>query len=195
LSEKDITDYQQLLKVFPGHEAVIHLAWDTKTENWKSGKINPANVLMAHNVYRAALVCKVPRIIMASSIHADEFIGWNKKELLKPDKTPVPTSPYGASKVFIEALGRYFSKNHKLEVICIRFGGVNPKDIVISASVEREYNKTWLSHRDCVALITTCLEAKTILNNFVVLYGISDNRSRFHDISNALGWVPSDGAE
>jgi len=123
LPEKDITDYQQLLKVFPNHQAVIHLAWDTKTENWKSGKINPANILMAYNVYKAASECKVPRIIMASSVHADGFIGWNEPGLLTPDRNPVPTSPYGASKVFVESLGRHFAKNYKLEVICVRFGG------------------------------------------------------------------------
>lgn len=33
LPEKDVTDYQELLKTFPGHKAIIHLAWDTKTEN------------------------------------------------------------------------------------------------------------------------------------------------------------------
>ena len=195
LPEKDITNYRRLLKIFPGHEAVIHLAWDTKTENWKSGKINPENILMAYNVYKATLRCKVPRVIMASSVHADGFVGWNKPELLTPDRTPFPTSPYGASKVFVEALGRYFAKKYKLEVICVRFGGVNTKDVVISAPEEKDYNKVWLSHRDCTALIKSCLEAETIPDNFVILYGVSNNKTRVHNTSNPLGWAPSDGAE
>lgn len=150
---------------------------------------------MAYNVYGAALKCNVPRIIIASSVHADEFIGWNKSELLTVGRIPFPTSPYGATKVFLEALGRHFSKKYELEVICIRFGGVNSKNTATSQPGEKDYNKTWLSHRDCASLISRCLEAKTVPDNFIILYGVSNNKERFHDISNPFGWAPKDSAE
>ena len=66
LPEADVRRYEKLLEIFPGHDAVIHLAWDTKTENFRSGEINPDNLLMVYNVYEAALQAKVPRVIMAS---------------------------------------------------------------------------------------------------------------------------------
>ncbi len=191
LPEADIRDYNRLLENFPGHDAVVHLAWDTKIENFRSGKINPDNMLMTYNVYRAAIETKVPRVVMASSVHADDFYNWKGVGLLKTDRTPVPDSPYGASKVFMEALGKHYATKG-LEVVCIRFGGVNlenrpPKDDY--------YEKTvWLSHEDCTGLIKRCVEADRIPGNFLIVYAVSDNKNRVHDYSNPLGWVPKKSA-
>jgi len=193
LPERDARNYRLLRDNFVGHNVVIHLAWDTATENWKSGKVNPDNNLMTYNAYQAALESGVRRIVMASSIHADEFIGWNRDKLLTPDKIPVPTSPYGASKVFMESLGRYYAKKYGLEIVCVRFGGVNKDDVIFPESVEKSYGKVWLSRRDCCALIRICIESEEIPNNFTIMHGISDNKGRLHDISNLLGWRPVDG--
>ena len=40
LPETDVRDYDKLLEVFPGHNAIVHLAWDGKTENFRNGKNN-----------------------------------------------------------------------------------------------------------------------------------------------------------
>ncbi len=40
---RDVRDYQELLGIFPGHRAIVHLAWNTQTENWRSEKAEPAN--------------------------------------------------------------------------------------------------------------------------------------------------------
>ncbi len=186
LPEVDVRDYEKLLDVFRGHSAVIHLAWDTKTENSRSGEINPDNLLMAYNVYRAALEAKVPRVIIASSVHADNFYSWKGPGLLSPDRTTVPDSPYGASKVFMEALGRYYASKG-LEVVCIRFGGVNTKN----KPPHDYYEKiVWLSHKDCTELVRKCVNAKVIPNSFLIVHAVSNNASRIHDCSNSLGWVP-----
>ncbi|MBI1978998.1 MAG: NAD(P)-dependent oxidoreductase [Candidatus Aenigmarchaeota archaeon] len=191
LSETDVRDYERLLEVFPEHDVVVHLAWNGKTENFRSGNIDPNNNLMTFNVYRAAIETKVPRVVMASSIHADSFYKWSGPELLTPDTLIGPDSPYGASKVFMEALGRYHAQQG-LEVVCIRFGGVNPRDTL---EVEEEgYNKVWLSHGDCVALVRTCIDTPKIPNNFLIIYGVSNNSQRVHDYSNPLGWLPKDDA-
>jgi len=183
LPEVDVRDYGRLLKIFPGQDIIIHLAWQTNRSD---------NVVMFSNVYRAAIEANVPRVIMASSVHADNFYDWKGPGLLTPDRTAVPNSPYGASKVDMEALGKYYSQ-HGLEVVCIRFGGVNPEDTV---DVEEEgFKKVWLSHRDGVELVKICIDAESIHNNFVVIYGVSNNTYRVHDYSNPLGWVPKDNAE
>jgi glycogen synthase len=54
--------------------------------------------------------------------------------------------------------------------------------------------KTWLSHRDLVQLVE-----KSLLSNidFGVYYGVSNNKGRFWDISNAedeIGYKPQDDA-
>ncbi|MBI2145551.1 NAD(P)-dependent oxidoreductase [Candidatus Woesearchaeota archaeon] len=191
LPQVDVRDYKSLLVAFEGQSAVIHLAWDWK-ENFQSGSASPDNYVMTCNVYRAAREVGVPRIIVASSVHADSFHGWKKRSLLSPDNTPVPDSPYGASKVLMEALGRYYAKKG-LEVVCIRFGGVNRKD---SANMpERDYGRVWLSHRDCCSLVSACLGVPRIPNNFLIVYGVSDNKGRIHDFSNPIGWQPVDGSK
>lgn len=192
LPEVDAGDYERLLQVFLGHDVVVHLAWNGKIENFRSGKIDPNNNLMTFNVYRAAIEAKVPRVVMASSVHADNFYKWRGPGLLTPDITIGPDSPYGASKVFMEALGRHYTQQG-LEVVCIRFGGVNPRDTL---EVEEEgYGRVWLSHRDCVALVKTCIDAPKIPNNFLIVYGVSNNSQKVHDYSNPLGWLPKDDAD
>jgi len=184
LPEVDVLDYEKLLNIFPKHDVIIHLAWQ------KDNMLD--NVVMFSNVYRAAIEANVPRIIMASSVHADNFYDWKGPGLLTPARAPMPNNSYGISKVVMEVLGKYYSQ-HGLEVVCIRFGGVNPEDRV---DVEEEgFKKVWLSHRDCVGLVKTCINVESIPNNFVVIYGVSNNTYRIHDYSNPLGWVPKDNAE
>lgn len=192
LPEIDVREYEKLLEVFPGHDAIIHLGWDTETDNYSSGKINPDNALMVNNVYRAGIETKVPRVIMASSVHADKFSKWKGSKLMSPNRSPVPDSPYGANKVFMEALGKHYATKG-LEVICIRFGVVRPENRPLLEDYSIWF--AWLSYGDCVGLVRKCIEVETIPNKFLTVYGVSDNKNRIHDYCNPLGWVPQDNAE
>lgn len=188
VSECDMRDYDQVLVLLGGAEAVVHLAWDTG-ENFLSGSLEPDNHLMAHNVYTAARAAGVARVVAASSVHADRF--WPPRGTLRRiDDPPIPDSPYGASKIFVEALGRH-AAYLGTEVVCIRFGGVNSTDRIPEAESERA---VWLSHRDCRALVARALSAPLPAGGYVALIGVSDNGGRLHDVSNPIGWWPLDGA-
>ncbi len=93
----------------------------------------------------------------------------------------------------METLGRYYADAKGLSVICIRFGAVNPTNKP-PESPESE-RQVWLSHRDCARLVTACIETEVIPGNYEIIYGVSDNVGRIHDISNSLGWVPLDGSK
>ncbi len=190
LPAHDARNYDDIITAIAGCDAAIHLAWDTKVENWKTGKINPDNALMTFNIYGAALASGMKKLIMASSVHANDYSEWQGPGLLDPYMLPNPDSPYGASKVFMEALGRYFSRQG-LEVICIRFMGVNADNR--PSADDPDGPKKWFSHRDCIELIRAILEAPNIPNNFVIVHGVSNNTGRMHDISNPFGWMPKDG--
>mgnify|MGYP001607368587 CR=1 FL=1 len=195
LPKVDARDYRQLLNAVQNSRAIIHLAWNSKTENFRNGNIDPDNFLMAFNVYKAAREAKVPSVIMASSIHAHAFYGWKTPPLMSVDMIPVPDSPYGADKVFIESLGRYFASKG-LGVVAVRFGGVNPGNAPPSTEeYPSEERAAWLSHNDCVSLIKKIIGAEEIPNNFVLMYAVSDNERRIHDISNPFGWIPQEKAE
>ena len=191
LPDVDVRDYKKLLNIFPGHNAVVHLAWNTKVDNFRSGEIDAQNVEMFHNVFKAALQTGVSRVVMASSVHADRFDNWQSTKKMSSDRTPIPDSPYGAQKVGMEAMGRYYAAKG-LQVICIRFGGVNPENQ--PAKEPSHERAVWFSHKDCVSLVQAILEAKNMPDNFVVMYGMSDNSGRIHDLSNPFGWKPKDSA-
>jgi len=82
--------------------------------------------------------------------------------------------------------------NRGLEVICIRFGGVNPENAVTEKVLAEEplSPKIWFYHKDCIDLVRACIEAESVPNNFSIVYGVSDNPGRIHDITNPFGWNP-----
>jgi len=188
LPEVDVRDYNKLIKALSGHDIVIHLAWDSITEDNDKDSFNPDNPLMFFNVYKAALEIGIPRVIMASSVHIDMYHKWAEPGVMAIERTHLPDSPYGADKLFMEAMGRYYAQKG-LEVICLRFGGVNLGDRI---DLEEDYEKVWLSQRDCVELVKTCIEAQEIPNNFIAMYGISNVSKKVYDHSNPLGWTPKD---
>src|SRR3990167_11056794 len=189
--EFEVRNYGELVKKITGFDALIHLAWNPNIEQIRESAwttdYDSDNSLMTFNIYKAAMESEVRRVIMASSVHADSYLKYKGKESLIVDSIPTPDSPYGANKIFMEALGRYYSKKG-LEVICVRFGGVNlenkpPKDKPFEFPV-------WLYHEDLWSMINACLKAETVPNNFSVFYAISNNKGRIHDTSNPFGWKP-----
>jgi nucleoside-diphosphate-sugar epimerase len=110
------------------------------------------------------------------------------------DGSPLrPGTIYGASKVWGEALGRYYADAHGLSVICLRFGSVNEQDRPVTT---REW-AVWCSLRDAVQGIERAVTAPLELR-YAVVHIVSDNRFGYRDLAQArrvLGYVPLDRAE
>lgn len=181
-------DSDRLRRACRGREVIIHLAWDMR-EDFPKESIIPENKSMAERVMQAAIQEKIPRIILASSVHAHEYPD-PSGVLINPSMLPLPDSPYGASKVYLEALGRYYSQKNGIEIVCVRFGGVNAND-EMRFSEDPQYDKVFLSKSDCLSLLVACIEAKKIPDNFGIVYGISDVPGRLHSFENILGWRPN----
>jgi nucleoside-diphosphate-sugar epimerase len=213
----DIADIESIRPAFDGIDAVVHLAGNSHvTASWE--EVLEANIIGVRNVYEAAVDAGVGLVVFASSNHA---IGMYEvdgaPELYRPGHgrmydehvDPRPDSPYGVSKVFGEALGRYYVDRRGLRVICLRIGSVaEVDDPDAPLGLEAEPSKTstpelkaarhqavWLSHRDCLSLVAAAIEADDI--GWAVVYGVSDNAARFWSLESAdrlLGWQPQDGA-
>ncbi|MFZ4648729.1 MAG: NAD-dependent epimerase/dehydratase family protein [Patescibacteria group bacterium] len=181
-------EYDKLVNIFKNKDIILHLAWNF-FEDFPKETIDYKNKVMAENIYKAAIEAGVKRVIMASSVHANDYSFVNKNNKVSPEDNPWPDSPYGASKVYMESLGKYFARYHKLEVICIRFGGVNSKNAVIYEE-DPDYDKVLLYKEDCVSVINNCIMAKKVKNFFSVFYAISNNKKSVHDISNSFNWLP-----
>lgn len=191
---------RELVVDFRGATAIIHLAWirvmappvpeSSYLDELPTDNRSLENLRLSYNVLEAAAAAGVSRIILASSVHVDNFYRWPGPGFLHPDRVPSPTGPYGASKLLLEELGRYWS-TRGLEVICVRLGGITLDDA--PDPDDRWERRVWLSHRDCVALMKSCIEADSVPGNFSVFYGVSNNVNRVHDTSNPFGWQARSG--
>ena len=197
----DISAYNQLSDVFEKIgpiQFVVHLAGHSSTTaSWDA--VLKANIIGTRNIYEAARLYKVQRVVFASSNHVTgAYEGFEPNLHLhlqhEPDLITVqhpirPDSDYGVSKAFGEVVARYYCAQWGIESICLRIGSVRPDD---NPTTNPRFAKTWLSHRDLIKLIEKSLTANV---NFGIYYGISNNRGAFWDISNArseLGYNPID---
>ena len=187
-------------------EAVVHLAADPKVNaSWNS--VLELNIIGTYNVFEAARASGVKKVVFASSNHACGF-AILESNLVGPDAPIRPDSLYGVSKVFGEALGRYYSDKFGLSVICLRIGSCpgleDPthlfRELLSGKRVHPIYppKKTismWISNRDIAQLIHRSLETDL---RFGIFYGVSNNTPRIFDLSETkekLGYNPQDNAQ
>lgn len=188
LPNHDVSNLDQLIEAMWGHDAILHFAWAGLRENYMYGRIDPVNTQMIFNAYQAAVVNRIPRVIMASSNHAHRHdIRDSDGKIRASINPPVPDSPYGAEKVFMESLGRYYAHDKGLEVVCIRIGNVNDQD-----EPNTDIPSRWMSHADFGRLVMACLVAPEVPDNFQIVYGVS--RQQVFDWSNPFGYEPQDSS-
>lgn len=186
LPQHNVSDLDHLIEATKGHDALLHFAWNGLRDNYGTGNIDTVNTQMMFNAYQAAVVNKIPRVIMASSNHAHRHDMPDSDGKIRASiNPPVPDSPYGAEKVFMETLGRYFARDHGLEVVCLRIGNINKDN-----KPNDETPRRWISHADFGRLVTACLVAKEVPDNFQVIYGVS--KQDVFDWSNPFGYEPRD---
>lgn len=206
LVSADITDLNSVLKVMQEVEAVVHLAADSRSiAPWDS--ILNVNIVGTYNIFEAARRLEVKKVVFGSSNRACGF-AVTESDLVGPDAPTRPDSLYAVSKVFGEALGRYYSDKFGMSVICLRIGYCpnleDPKDLFKRLLLgERPYITyspknliaMWISNRDMAQLIHRSLETNL---KFGIFYGTSENTPKIFDITAAkeeLGYKPQDKAE
>lgn len=197
----DISDFKQLCNVFEKIgkiDYIIHLAADARVNaDWQS--ILKNNIIGTKNIYECARIYKVKKVIFASSNHVTGGYEGISPKLYKQERRPLikvtdpirPDSDYATSKAFGEAIARQYYELYGIHSICLRIGTVLEDD---DPTKNERTMRTWLSHNDLVQLVK-----KSIFSNqpFGIYYGVSNNKGRFWDISNAekeIGYHPKDDA-
>jgi nucleoside-diphosphate-sugar epimerase len=197
----DLSDYEQIdevIRCITPLPVVIHLAGDPRVSaDWIS--VLKKNIIATRNVYETAKKYGVKRVVFASSNHVTgAYEGFPPKLHMQEDPEIVtvhhplrPDSDYGTSKIFGEAVARQYYERYGISSICLRIGAVLAKDEPTSGERIR---RIWLSHKDLLQLINKSISADM---GFGVYYGVSNNKGKFWDISNAieeLGYYPQDDA-
>lgn len=177
----DLSDRRAIDRVMgQGITAVVHLGGMAREAGWQT--ILDANIAGTYNLFEATRKAGVRRIVYASSYHVVGM--YPAAELpLATDAEVRPDTLYGVSKVFGEALARFYHDKFGIECLVIRICGAHtprkPRDA-----------RLWCSQDDLARLIDAGLDTPHI--GYRMVYGISDNPNAplpFTD-DGLLGWRP-----
>jgi uronate dehydrogenase len=181
----DLSDAAAVSAAVQGCQAIVHLG-GMSTE----GAFDPilqANIIGVYNLYEAARVHGVKRVVFASSNHVTGF--YRQSETITPAHPPRPDSLYGVSKAFGEDLSRMYFDRYGIETACVRIGSsfAEPRDRRMLAS--------WLSFDDLHRLITACLTTPVL--GHTIMFGVSNNCVCWYDNASArhVGYVPQDSSD
>ena len=192
LRKADLEDYDEVLALMDGVEVVIHLAGEASPEATWDDVLGP-NIIGLRNVLEAAREAGVRRVVFASSNHAMGMYDRDEEWPVYPHHLPRPDSFYGVSKVFGEALGRYYHDEHGLEFIALRIGWVAEDPLEADEDV---LHAMWLSEDDTERIFRRAIEADGV--TYGLYYAISDNPNRRWDMTNTmleLGYRPKDSID
>ncbi|MCA0453737.1 MAG: NAD(P)-dependent oxidoreductase [Chloroflexi bacterium] len=138
----DILDYPALLELAKGCDAVVHLAALRSPSFTNGPKTFEVNAAGTYNVFEAAAVNGIKRVVQASSINAlgayfstgDMRLQYLPVDEEHPSHT---TDPYSFSKQLVEEIGRYYWRREGISSVALRFPGVY-KSETFSAEPFRE---------------------------------------------------------
>ena len=204
--QADVADAEAIKPAFAGQDVVVHLAAYLGSDDWE-GQL-AGNVIGTYNVFEAARLAGVKRVVFASSgnvvrgfeqVAPYEAIAASRYDEVPRDFPRVThdvtwaSGIYGAAKVWGEALGRHFADAYDMSVLCVRIGMVRKED---RPKLPRDYS-IYLSHRDAVQILTQCIEAPDDLR-YDVFLATSNNKWGYRDLEHArqvLGYSPQDSAD
>jgi uronate dehydrogenase len=180
-----LEDAMRVKTLLEGIGAVVHLGGVSTEKPWAS--IIPANIMGVVNLYEAARLNGVKRIVFASSNHAIGF--YRQSETIDNKVLPKPDGFYGLSKAFGENCAQLYWDRWGIETVSLRIGSSFPEP------KDRRMLSTWLSYDDLERLVVAALTAPQV--GHTIVYGMSNNRAVFWDNAGAkhIGFQPQDCSE
>jgi hypothetical protein len=172
-----------------GIDTVLHLAANPSAFATWDELLQP-NIVGTYNTFVAAKAQRCRRVVYASSIHA--VSGYAADVQVKTSEPVNPGDVYGVTKCFGEALARYMAEQENLSSICLRIGAFQPREAAEKFESIAMID-AWVSRRDLNQLIERSIDVVEL--RFAILHGLSNNRFKRLDISDArqlVGYAPQD---
>ncbi|WP_082586361.1 MULTISPECIES: NAD(P)-dependent oxidoreductase [unclassified Achromobacter] len=181
----NLADAAAVSELVRGVDAIVHLGGVSVERPFE--EILPANIQGVYNVYEAARLHGVQRVVFASSNHVIGF--YEQGQTLDAGVPLRPDGYYGLSKAYGENLSRFYFDRYGIQTVCLRIGSSFPEP------KDRRMLVTWLSHDDLTDLVVRALFTPDV--GHLIVYGASANRDSWWDNSGAavLGFAPKDSSE
>jgi uronate dehydrogenase len=202
-----LSDIETLSSAASGASAIIHLAATPDDARFPRGappddgdnflaELVPNNIVGPYQVMEAARTLGVSRVILASTGQVIAGHLWDGNFPVTPDSPPRPRYLYACTKVFLEALGQVYARQHGITVLAVRLGWC-PRDAgqVAEITASELFQDVFLSPGDAGRLFAAAVEAEQ-LPPFAVVYATSrfTHRLRYDlaETKQLLGWEPQD---
>lgn len=181
---------------FHGVDTVVHLAANTDESAPWDDLIGP-NLDALANVFHAAALAGVERVVFASSNHVMGGRRTSDDEPIGVHSTPMPDGPYAVTKLVGERMGRSLGRAFDMTFIALRLGHIQEGPNRHESLPDLWARQMWLSNADLVRLFDCAVEAEIDDRSYVVVNGMSRNHGMRWDLSEAaelLGFLPEDDA-
>jgi len=181
----DATDRAAVEPLMRDVRAVVHLAGMVGTYTLED--LFRLNARGLYDVFEAARLAGVERIVFASSNHAFGFYPISEK--VTPALPPRPDTHYGVFKVWGETMLQYYYDRYGIRSVSLRIGTFRPLPI------DQRSLATWLSPADVAHLADASLRHPD--PGCMVVNGYSNNKrlKTFDPNWATLGYSPRDNAE
>jgi nucleoside-diphosphate-sugar epimerase len=200
-------DPETLRRAADGVSCVVHLAATPDDAKFPRGtppddgdnfvaELVPNNVIGPYHVLETARTLNIPRVILASTGQTIDGHLRAGNIPVTPDSPPRPRYLYACTKVFLEALGQVYARQHGATVLAVRFGWC-PRDAGQAAEIRGSElaQDVFLSPGDAGRFVAAAVEANG-LPPFAILYATSRFTHQLrYDLSEStrlLGWEPRD---
>ncbi len=181
---------------FHGVDTVVHLAANTNERAHWEDLVEP-NLDALANVFHAAALAGVERLVFASSNHVMGNCRIQGDDPITVDMKPMPDGPYAVTKLVGERLGRSLARAFDMTFIALRLGHIQEGKNRPETLPDDWARQMWLSNSDLIHLFDCAVEAEIEDRSFVLVNGMSRNHGMRWDLSDAaelLGFLPKDDA-
>ncbi|MGB0798824.1 MAG: NAD-dependent epimerase/dehydratase family protein [Planktomarina sp.] len=180
----DLGKLDEVTPLLEGADMVVHFGAIGDEAPWD--QILHSNLIGSFNIWEAARIQGVRRVVYASSIHA---VGLHRiSDNIGVDAPHNPDSYYGLAKCFAEDCAKLYFNKEGIEAVCMRIYSCAAANGLRSL-------QAWLSVADLIRLVQASITTPVV--DFTVVYGVSNNTRAALDNSGAahLGYRPQDNAE
>ncbi len=156
----------------------------------------PNNIVGPYQVLEIARTLGIGRVMLASTGQVVDGYERGQEYPVFPDAPPRPRYLYACTKVFLEAMGQVYAREHGITVVAVRLGWC-PRDAGQVAEIEASERgqDVYLSPRDAGTFFAATVEAVK-LPPYSVVFATSLYRHRLrYDLAacrELFGWEPRD---